>query len=84
MAGDPYFLTDLIVDCGVFYLFLEGTYSCPGKRLALMTAKMVLVYTVYYYDFSFTLGEDGTAISRDKCDKVILYAGPLKCSFQKL
>jgi hypothetical protein len=48
-----------------------------------MTAKMVLAYTVYYYDFAFALGEDGTAIDKESLDKVILRAGPLKCDFRK-
>lgn len=60
-----------------------GAYSCPGKRLALMTAKMVLAYTVYYYDFGFAPGEDGSAILEDERDKVLLRAGPLECEFRR-
>jgi len=47
------------------------------------TARLVLSYTVYHYQFGFAPGEDGTAIFKEAKNNLILKAGPLYLSFRK-
>lgn len=54
-----------------------------GKRLALVVLRLVIAYTVFYFDFEFAPGEDGTAINRDAVNQQILKAGKLHCVFRQ-
>ncbi|KAL7931819.1 cytochrome P450 [Trichoderma chlorosporum] len=72
---------DLVIDKRAYHPFLLGPHSCAGKKLALLVLRFVLAYTVWYYDFEFAPGEDGTAIHRDSINGLILKAGKLECVF---
>ncbi len=52
-----------------------------GKKVAILVLRMILAYTVWYYDFEFAPGEDGLAIHRDAIDASILKPGKLECVF---
>ncbi|KAM0261045.1 hypothetical protein ACHAQJ_002484 [Trichoderma viride] len=74
---------DLIIDKRAYHPFLVGPNNCAGKRLAMIVMRFVLAYTVWYYDFQFAPGEDGTAIHRDSVNQLILKAGKLECVFSQ-
>ncbi|KAM6480632.1 cytochrome P450 [Trichoderma sp. SZMC 28011] len=72
---------DLIIDKRAYLPFSCGSHSCVGKKVAILVLRMILAYTVWYYDFEFAPGEDGLAIHRDSIDASILKPGKLECVF---
>lgn len=42
---------------------------------------MIIAYTVYHYDLEFAPGEDGTSITRESVNALVLKPGPCKCIF---
>ncbi|KAL6695643.1 cytochrome P450 [Trichoderma pleuroticola] len=74
---------DLIIDKRAYLPFSLGSHSCVGKRVAILVIRLVLAYTVWYYDFEFAPGEDGLAIHRDSIDASILKPGKLECVFSQ-
>lgn len=62
----------------------QGPFSCAGKSLALMVAKLVLSYTISLYDFEFPPGEDGSSFLSGCKNQIIIKPGKLECVFTKL
>ncbi|PTB63052.1 cytochrome P450 [Trichoderma citrinoviride] len=74
---------DLVIDKRAYHPFLLGPHSCVGKRIALIVIRLVVAYTVWYYEYEFAPGEDGVAILRDSVNGQILKAGKLECVFRQ-
>lgn len=63
---------------------MPGPFSCVGKSLALMVAKLVLSYTISLYDFEFPPGRDGSSFLSGCKNQLIIKPGKLECVFTKL
>lgn len=61
-----------------------GPFSCVGKSLALMVAKLVLSYTISLYDFELPPGDDGTSFLSGCKNQLIIKPGKLECVFTNL
>ncbi|KAL2285456.1 hypothetical protein FJTKL_08128 [Diaporthe vaccinii] len=75
---------DLILDKQAYHPFLKGPFSCVGKSLALMVAKLVLSYTISLYDFEFPPGGDGSSFLSGCKNQLIVKPGKLECVFTRL
>lgn len=64
-------------------IFLTGRWSCVGQKLAMMTMRMFLAYTLWNYDFGFAPSEDGVAVHRDALNMLIVRPGNLELVFHK-
>jgi cytochrome P450 len=62
-------------------VFLTGRWSCVGQKLAMMTMRMFLAYTLWNCDFDFAAGEDGVAVHRDAKNVLIVRPGKLELVF---
>jgi hypothetical protein len=56
-------------------------YNCVGRQLALMELRYLLAYTVWNYEFTYALGENGRRMDEESMDLVILKAGKLDVVF---
>ncbi|CAM1510458.1 Fc.00g007930.m01.CDS01 [Cosmosporella sp. VM-42] len=74
---------ELVIDKRAFHPFSFGPFNCVGKRLAMMTLRMVLAYTVWFCDMEFAAGEDGTHVLAMSRDEIFLVPGPLFLVFKK-
>lgn len=63
---------------------MPGPFSCVGKSLALMVAKLVISYTISLYDFEFPPGRDGSFFLTGCKNQLIIKPGKLECVFTKL
>ena len=61
-----------------------GPWNCVGRRLALMLLRIIAAYTLWNFEFEFAPGEDGTALTRDLVNQIILKTGPLHLRFKQI
>ncbi|KAL7957942.1 cytochrome P450 [Trichoderma compactum] len=61
--------------------FSRGTWSCPGRGLAMMECRMVLSRIFLQYDVTLPLGMGGDTFEEDTIDNVAMVAPALYLSF---
>ncbi|KAI8963127.1 cytochrome P450 [Daldinia sp. FL1419] len=67
---------------GAPYLpFSHGTYSCPGKNLAMITLRIAISSLVQHYDIAFAPGETGEVFDKEAQDTFTTYLQPLFLQF---
>ncbi|KAF7547929.1 hypothetical protein G7Z17_g7386 [Cylindrodendrum hubeiense] len=54
---------ELVLDKRAYHPFSYGPFNCVGQRLAMMTIRLVIAYTVWFCDAEFAPGEDGSAVA---------------------
>ncbi|KAF3056243.1 Tryprostatin B 6-hydroxylase [Daldinia childiae] len=61
--------------------FSHGTYSCPGKNLALMTLRIAISSLVQHFDITFAAGETGEIFDTEAQDVFTTHLEPLNLQF---
>ncbi|KAI0135899.1 cytochrome P450 [Daldinia grandis] len=61
--------------------FSHGTYSCPGKNLAMMTLRIAISSLAQHFDITFAPGETGEVFDKDAKDTFTTYLKPLSLQF---
>ncbi|KAF7543399.1 hypothetical protein G7046_g10009 [Stylonectria norvegica] len=75
--------SELVLDKRAFHPFSIGPFNCVGQRMAMMTIRMVIAYTVWFCDPELAPGEDGTAVFTQSLNELFLVPGPLHLVFRK-
>jgi hypothetical protein len=60
-----------------------GRWSCAGRRLALMSVRLVVAHTLWHYEFDFLPGDDSTDIISGTRNRTLVKPGPYHLSFRK-